>query len=115
VLRTQVLNGSGVSRDAAIFSEQLLRAGVAEFRFDVIDRGNFERFDVEEPFMTVYTLSPDDALRLAAGLGLSAEDVFMAEKTDNPLGLDVTIVLGSRKTPVLPAVGTNTRTPSKTE
>ena len=102
VLRTQVLNGCGTPGVAAQFGDQLMQAQVAEFRFDIIDRNNFDRFDVERTFITAYTLSPDDALRLAEGLGLGPDDMFMAEAADNPLGLDVTIVLGKLNTVRLP-------------
>ncbi len=102
VLRTQVLNGCGVPELAADFGELLMRTRVEEFRFDVVDRDNFSHFEVENSFLTVYTLSPDDALRLAAALGLSGDNVFMAEKTDNPWGLDISVVLGQNTMPVLP-------------
>jgi len=114
VLRTQVLNGCGMPGVAALFSEQLVRSQVGEFRFDVINRDNFDRFDVENSFLTVYTLSPDEALQLAQALGLSSEDVFMAERTDNPWGLDVSIVLGKKTTPVLPPAGVTSGTRSDT-
>jgi hypothetical protein len=102
VLRTQVLNGCGESGVAAEYSDELMRAAVEEFRFDVIDRDNFDHFDVDESFMTVYTLTPDDAARLATALGIPPEKVYMAEQNDNPWGLDITIVLGQSWKSVMP-------------
>ncbi len=104
VLRTQILNGCGEPGLAAEFGERLTRASIEEFRFDVIDHDNFNRFDVDESFITVYTLSTDDALRLAAAMGFSPDHVFLADNTDNPWGLDASIVLGRNTRPVLPAL-----------
>jgi len=102
VLRTQVLNGCGVKGLAADFGKKLMRSRVEEYRFDLVDRNNFDHFNLENSFITVYTLSSDDALRLAAGLGIDADHVFMAEKNDNPWGLDISIILGHNNRPVLP-------------
>jgi len=101
VLRTQILNGCGESGLAAEFGDDLMRAAIQEFRFDVIDRDNFDHFDVDNSFITVYTLSSEDAQRLASALGISPENVYMADKNDSPWGLDITIVLGRSRHPVL--------------
>lgn len=101
VLRTQILNGCGEQGLAASFGDQLTSSAIEEFRFDVVDRDNFDHFDVERTFIIVYTLPPEDALRLARALGLSENNVSMMEKTDNPWGLDISIVLGRESRPEL--------------
>jgi len=103
VLRTQVLNGCGEPGLAAVFSDELTGSAIEEFRFDVVDRDNFEHFKVERSFIIIYTLKPEDALRLAHALGLSENDVSMMEMTDNPWGLDISIVLGRTVRPILSA------------
>ncbi len=101
VLRTQVLNGCGESGLAATFGEQLSQIAVKEFRFDVIDADNFHHFDVDESFIMVYTLSLEEAMRLATAFGMSEKDVRMMGDTENPWGLDISIVLGRTARPVL--------------
>jgi hypothetical protein len=102
VLRTQILNGCGESGLAAVFGDRLTNAAIEEFRFDVVDRDNFDNFKVERSFIIAYTLPPEDALRLARALGLSENNVSMMERTDNPWGLDISIVLGQETRPQLP-------------
>jgi len=111
VLRTQVLNGCGAAGLAAEFGDGLMLAAIQEFRFDVVDRDNFDHFDVDNSFMTVYTLPSEDALRLAAALGISAENVYMADQNDSPWGLDITIVLGRLRQPVLSSEPGQSTTP----
>jgi hypothetical protein len=111
VLRTQILNGCGESGLAAVFGDQLAGLAIEEFRFDVVDRDNFDNFKVERSFIIAYTLPPEDALRLARALGLSENDVSMMERTDNPWGLDISIVLGRTVRPVTTPAGTAVDTP----
>ena len=113
VLQTQILNGCGVVGLAADFAEELMHSRVEEFRFDVVDRDNFDDFEVENSFITVYTLPVDDALRLGSALGLSADDVFIAEDTDNIRGLDVTIVLGGKTKPTITTAGETSPVPAE--
>ncbi len=103
VLRTQILNGCGEKGLASEFGDQLTNSAIEEFRFDVIDRDNFNHFKVERSFIIAYTLPPEDALRLANALNISEDEVRMMESNDNPWGLDICIVLGRETRPLVPA------------
>ncbi len=101
VLRTQVLNGCGESGLAATFGEKLTETAVKEFRFDVIDADNFNNFDIDESFIMVYTLSLEEAMRLAKAFGMTEKDLRMMGDEENPWGLDISIVLGRDRRPQL--------------
>jgi len=88
---------------ASEFGDQLTSSAIEEFRFDVIDRDNFDHFKVERSFIIAYTLPPEDALRLANALNISEDEVRMMESNDNPWGLDICIVLGRETRPLVPA------------
>jgi len=108
VLQTQILNGCGESGLAAEFAELLMQSPIGEYRFDIIDRDNYSRFDVEQSFLISYTLTREDADQLGAAVGFAPDQVFIADNTDNPWGLDISIVLGRSDRPVVPSEGSQT-------
>ena len=83
----EVLNGCGESGIANNFTNLLRSNG-----FDVVEVGNFERFDVENTFVISRSSSFNNAKRVADALGVSEENIIREESED--FYLDVTVVLG---------------------
>lgn len=87
VIQLEVLNGCGESGIANNFTNHLRNNG-----FDVVEVGNFERFDVEKTFVISRSSSPNNARRVADALGISEQNIIREESSD--FYLDVTVVLG---------------------
>lgn len=87
IIQLEVLNGCGESGIANNFTSLLRGNG-----FDVVEVGNFERFDVEETFVISRSSSFNNAKRVASALGISEENIIREESSD--FYLDVTVVLG---------------------
>lgn len=87
IIQLEVLNGCGESGIANNFTSHLRNNG-----FDVVEVGNFERFDVEKTFVISRSSSPNNARRVANALGISEQNIIREESSD--FYLDVTVVLG---------------------
>lgn len=87
IIQLEVLNGCGESGVANNFTTHLRNNG-----FDVVEVGNFERFDVEKTFVISRSSSPNNARRVANALGISEQNIIREESSD--FYLDVTVVLG---------------------
>lgn len=87
IIQLEVLNGCGVPGIANNFTGILRANG-----FDVVETGNFERFDIEETIVIARSKSIDNARRVAAALGVPERNVIKEESPD--FYLDVTVVLG---------------------
>lgn len=88
IIQLEVLNGCGVPGIANNFTGLLRDNG-----FDVVETGNFERFDVQETMVISRSSSLDNARRVALALGVSEENIIREESPH--FYLDVTVVLGS--------------------
>jgi len=87
IIQLEVLNGCGESGIANNFTALLRSNG-----FDVVEIGNFDRFDVENTFVISRSSSPNNAKRVAEALGISEDNIIREESQD--FYLDVTVVLG---------------------
>tara|TARA_R110002126_G_C10487031_1_gene502660 strand:- start:5303 stop:5767 length:465 start_codon:yes stop_codon:yes gene_type:complete len=87
IIQLEVLNGCGEPGIANNFTTHLRNNG-----FDVVEVGNFERFDVEKTFVISRSSSPNNARRVANALGISEQNIIREESSD--FYLDVTVVLG---------------------
>jgi hypothetical protein len=87
IIQLEVLNGCGEPGIANNFTNHLRNNG-----FDVVEVGNFERFDVEETFIISRSSSPNNARRVASALGIPTQNIIREESSD--FYLDVTVVLG---------------------
>ena len=87
IIQLEVLNGCGESGIANNFTNLLRNNG-----FDVVEVGNFERFDVENTFVISRSSAFNNANRVANALGVSEENIIREESDD--FYLDVTVVLG---------------------
>lgn len=87
IIQLEVLNGCGEAGIANNFTNLLRSNG-----FDVVEVGNFERFDVENTFVISRNASSDNAKRVANALGVSSQYIITEESND--FYLDVTVVLG---------------------
>jgi hypothetical protein len=88
VIQVEVLNGCGVSGVASKFTNYLRQNG-----FDVIESGNFENFDVSESFVIDRTGNLQNALEVAAALGISERQVIQQITPD--YYVDAYLVLGA--------------------
>jgi hypothetical protein len=94
-LRVQVLNGCGVDKAAATMGSIIRDAGIPNVEFDVIDKDNFETFDVSATMILVRDEAAlEDAVSLAERLGIDPQNVVVQQLEDNYLSLDVTVILG---------------------
>lgn len=87
IIQIEVLNGCGEPGIANNFTGILRKNG-----FDVVETGNFERFDLEETIIISRGNSVDNAYRVANALGVKKANVIREESPD--FYLDVSIVLG---------------------
>ena len=87
IIQLEVLNGCGEPGIANNFTGVLRKNG-----FDVVETGNFERFDVEKTMVIARSSYVDNAYRVAAALGVTEENVIVEASPD--FYLDVTVVLG---------------------
>lgn len=94
IVRVQVLNGCGIRGVASEVTDHLRTCGDPDYRFDVIDQGNFATFDVKETLILDRNESSDAARRIAAVLGVDGDRVLSQPLTENVLDLDVTVLLG---------------------
>lgn len=88
VIQLEVLNGCGEPGVANRITSVLRKN-----RFDVVDTGNFENFDVKESFVISRSGNMNHAYQIARTLGISEDRVLREESPD--FYLDATIVIGS--------------------
>ena len=85
IIQLEVLNGCGESGIANNFTSLLRNSG-----FDVVEVGNFERFDVEQSFVISRGSSLANARRVAEAVGVDENNIIREESSD--FYLDVTVV-----------------------
>ena len=87
IIQVQVLNGCGVSGIGDRFTDYL-RAN----KFDVVNIGNYIRFDMDETIVIDRTGNKANAYKVAEALGVKRENVI--QQLNNDYFLDVSIVIG---------------------
>ncbi|MEW6507023.1 MAG: LytR C-terminal domain-containing protein [Bacteroidota bacterium] len=87
IIQVEVLNGCGVSGIADRFTD-FLRSN----KFDVVNMGNYIRFDMDETIVIDRTGNKANALHVALALGVNKENVI--QQLNNDYFLDVSIVIG---------------------
>lgn len=87
IIQIEVLNGCGVSGIANAYTGLLRKNG-----FDVVETGNFERFDLQETIIISRSGIMDNAYRVANALGVSKENVIRESSPD--FYLDVSVIIG---------------------
>ncbi len=88
VIQIEVLNGCGVAGIATRFTGALRRSG-----FDVVNSGNFERFDIENSMVIDRSGNIDNARRVARALGISEQ--FIIREVSPDYFLDASVVIGA--------------------
>lgn len=87
IIQVEVLNGCGVSGVADRFTD-FLRAN----NFDVVNDGNYIRFDMDETLVIDRIGNTANAYKVANALGVKNENVI--QQLNNDYFLDVSIVIG---------------------
>jgi len=87
IIQVEVLNGCGVGGIADRFTDYLRNN-----RFDVVNMGNYIRFDMDETIIIDRTGNKANALAVAASLGVKKENVI--QQLNDDYFLDVSIVIG---------------------
>ena len=87
VIQLEVLNGCGAIGVANKFTYRLRRMG-----FDVIETGNFPKFDVPKTYVIVRTLNDKPAKKIIKSLGLTEDKIVYEPSVD--YYVDVTLVIG---------------------
>lgn len=87
IIQIEVLNGCGIPGIANSYTGVLRANG-----FDVVETGNFERFDVMETIVISRSGVMDNARRVANALGVKEIQIIREESPD--YFLDVTVVIG---------------------
>ena len=87
IIQLEVLNGCGTPGIANSFTEVLRKNG-----FDVVETGNFDRFDVKESLIISRSGVMENAYRVANALGIKKINIIREESPD--YYLDVTLVIG---------------------
>lgn len=87
IIQVEVLNGCGVSGVADRFTD-FLRAN----NFDVVNDGNYIRFDMDETLVIDRIGNLANAYKAAKALGVKNENVI--QQLNNDYFLDVSIVIG---------------------
>jgi len=87
VIQVEILNGCGVAGIATRFTNEMRNAG-----FDVVESGNFERFDLEHSFVIDRIGNLDQARMIARALGIDENRII--RETSPDYFLDATIVIG---------------------
>jgi len=88
VIQIEVLNGCGLPGIASRFTNNLRKSG-----FDVVDSGNFERFDVEHSFIIDRSGNSENARRVARALGIP--DNRIIREVSPHFFLDASVVIGA--------------------
>lgn len=88
VIQLEVLNGCGLPGIASRFTNNLRKSG-----FDVVDSGNFERFDVEHSFIVNRSGNAENARRVARALGIPESRII--REVSPHFFLDVSVVIGA--------------------
>lgn len=87
IIQVEVLNGCGVSGVADRFTD-FLRTN----NFDVVNDGNYIRFDMDETLVIDRIGNMANAYKVARALGIKNENVI--QQLNNDYFLDVSIVIG---------------------
>lgn len=87
IIQVEVLNGCGVGGIADRFTDFLRNN-----KFDVVNMGNYIRFDMDETIVIDRTGNKANALFVAKALGVKKENVI--QQLNNDYFLDVSIVTG---------------------
>lgn len=87
IIQVEVLNGCGVGGIADRFTDFLRNN-----KFDVVNMGNYIRFDMDETIVIDRTGNKANALFVAKALGVKSENVI--QQLNNDYFLDVSIVIG---------------------
>jgi hypothetical protein len=87
IIQVEVLNGCGVGGIADRFTDFLRNN-----KFDVVNMGNYIRFDLDETIVIDRTGNKANALFVAKALGVKSENVI--QQLNNDYFLDVSIVIG---------------------
>ena len=102
IVRTQVLNACGRPGLARKVAASVGDMAVGRLRFDVVDAGNFDRTDVRRSFVINHHLTDEQVRSVVNALKIGPVDITEAETAFNDLGLDLTIVLGSNTSEMMP-------------
>lgn len=86
-VQIEVLNGCGAAGVADRFTEFLRAKG-----FDVVNKGNYSSFDVDNTLVIDRSNSPDKSSMVANALGLESKRIV--KQFNNQYFLDVTIIIG---------------------
>ena len=87
IIQVEVLNGCGVSGIGDRFTDFLRNNN-----FDVVNYGNYIRFDMDETIVIDRTGNKANAYKVAEALGVKKENVI--QQLNNNYFLDVSIVIG---------------------
>jgi hypothetical protein len=87
IVQLEVLNGCGVSGVAEKFTDYL-----REKNFDVVQVGNYIRFDIDNTMIIDRTGNAANAEKVAGCLGLDNSSII--QQINNDLFLDVTLIIG---------------------
>lgn len=87
IIQVEVLNGCGVSGVSNRFTD-FLRTN----NFDVVNIGNYIRFDMDETILIDRIGNKANAYKVAEALGVKKENVI--QQLNNDYFLDVSIVIG---------------------
>lgn len=86
-VQIEVLNGCGVSGIADRFTELLREKG-----FDVVNKGNYSSFDVDNTLVIDRSNNPDKANMVADAIGLEKKRIV--KQFNNQYFLDVSVIIG---------------------
>ena len=87
IIQVEVLNGCGVSGIGDRFTDYLRNNN-----FDVVNIGNYIRFDMDETIVIVRIGNKANAYKVAEALGVKRENVI--QQLNHDYFLDVSVVIG---------------------
>lgn len=86
-VQIEVLNGCGVSGVADRFTEYLRAKG-----FDVVNKGNYSSFDIDNTLVIDRSNSPDKANMIAEAFGIEKKRIV--KQFNNQYFLDISLIIG---------------------
>lgn len=87
IIQLEVLNGCGTTGIADKFTDYL-----RERNFDVVNRGNYRSFDINNTFVIDRTGNIANAEKVAAALGIDRK--YIVQQTSDDYFLDVSLIIG---------------------